>query len=108
MFSKKISPKVKLIKTNNFVLTFKNFDDLTDCCVYLKRTSKSLLYRWKNGYRLLISFKKIPPLYIIKEFCTVAKIDSTEFSLTEEYGEFICGNDVIKNINAAFNKIQVP
>ncbi len=108
MFSKDISPKVKLIKANNFVLTFKNFDDLSDCCNYLKIISKSSLYKWKDGYRLLISSKKRPSIYIIKEFCTVAKCGSTEFSLTEEYGELICSDDVIKKINNAFNTIKAP
>ena len=107
MISKKISPKVKLTKTNNFVLTFKSFDDLSDCCTFLNETCKSSLYRWRDGYRLIISFKKYPPLYIIKEFCTISKTNGTEFSLTEEYGEFIC-NNVIKKVNNAFNEIKVP
>lgn len=108
MLSKKTALKVTIRKNVKYVLTFKNFDYLCDCCTFLNDADKCSLYKFNNEYRLLINFKQHPPLYIIKEFCTVAKTDSTEFSLTEEHGEFICGNSAIKKINYAFNKIKAP
>ena len=106
MFSKKPALQIKLIKTDNFVLTFQNFDDLCKCSAFLKETYESSLYKWKDGYRMLVYFKKSPKLHIIKEFCTAVKTGSTEFSITEEYGEFICGGNAIEKINTAFNKTK--
>ncbi len=103
---RKETPTLKAARVKKFVLTFKSFEDLVRCALYLKALNFSRLYRWEKGYRLIISCKETPPFLIIKEFCATIKTGSTELSLTEEYGKFIYGNDAVERINKAFNKLK--
>lgn len=97
--------KLKVVAIKKFVLTFKTFDDLISCSIYLQNLSSSTLYKWGKGYRLIISLKAPINFLIIKEFCTAVKSGDTEFSLTEEYGKYIYGCDAVEKINKAFNKL---
>ncbi|MBQ8203762.1 MAG: adaptor protein MecA [Clostridia bacterium] len=103
---KKITPNIKVVPAKKYVLTFNCFEDLACCCAYLSSSQKSILYRWEDGYRLLLCCRTPPKIIIIKEFCTAVKSGSTEFSLTEEYGKYIYGSDAVERINKAFNKLK--